>query len=378
MAVTASYGSRQSGSGGDYARSPAASVRLHGKLWYHDNDVVSFRAREIMSRGGFRDDADWTRNLSLQLRSLGYTETPEASRWMYRRGVGFAISQGMYCSWFDLHGGYFDAAPLMEEIQQLGRLLASASDWDRRSCAQILVVADESACAYAGYRSPLLRQVLLTPQNQLLRLGAPVDHLLLDDLERLDVGPYRLIVFLNAWRLNAAQRRLIQQRLMGQQRHLLWCGAAGWFDERGATPDAAAEFMGIRVRRRDDFREPFALADEHAASLPITRDASRPIVALRAQSDWTALWAPTPALPAATFRGLARQAGVHLFNEQDDVLYVNRSLLCLHANGTGSRTLQFPREVTLIDAVHGRQVANHVRQWSTDLTHGETILFAYQ
>ena len=38
--VTASYGNRQFATGGDYTRSPASSVRLHNKLWYHDNDVV--------------------------------------------------------------------------------------------------------------------------------------------------------------------------------------------------------------------------------------------------------------------------------------------------------------------------------------------------
>ncbi len=41
MLVTSSYGHRQLGRGADYLRSPALSLALRGKLWYHDNDVVS-------------------------------------------------------------------------------------------------------------------------------------------------------------------------------------------------------------------------------------------------------------------------------------------------------------------------------------------------
>jgi hypothetical protein len=39
MAVTASYFNRQSATGSDYQRSPAASLTLHGKLWYHETVV---------------------------------------------------------------------------------------------------------------------------------------------------------------------------------------------------------------------------------------------------------------------------------------------------------------------------------------------------
>ena len=128
MAVTASYFNRQSAKGSDYQRSPAKSLSLHGKLWYHDNDVVSYRAKQLMTQRGFSDDDDWTRNRSLQLKLLGYTGTPEQTHWMYRRGWGFAVCNGMHQAWFDLHSGYFDAPDLMGEIKRLNSL---ASAWKK-------------------------------------------------------------------------------------------------------------------------------------------------------------------------------------------------------------------------------------------------------
>ncbi len=195
MSVTASYFSRQAALGSDYQRSPARSLTLHGKLWYHDNDVVSYRARQRMTELGFTDESNWTRNLSLQLKSLGYTETPAKSHWMYRRGWGFAVSHGMHQAWFDLHDGYFDAPDLMNEVKRLNRLALDARLTKRASIAEVLVIADEASCSYANPRSDILRRALTTPQNQLTRIGAPCDHILLDDLRLADVQRYRLVLF---------------------------------------------------------------------------------------------------------------------------------------------------------------------------------------
>jgi hypothetical protein len=374
MAVTASYHSRAAGTGGDYARSPALSLRLHGKLWYHDNDVVSYRAREIMEQIGFADDADWTRNLSGQLAALGYTRTPQQSRWMYRRGLGFALCHGMYPSWFDLHGGYFDSPELMAEVKHLAGVARRCESMDRSSCAQILVIADEESCSLAAPRTALLRRTLLEPQNAWVRIGAPVDHVLLTDVERLEVAPYRLVIFLNCWRLDRRQRQWIRRRLMNAGRHVLWCGGAGWFDASGDAAGHSQELIGFPLRRRDDSAHPFALQDASGRSPSPAVSSPAGAVARRECGDWTSLWTPTPALPAGTYRELARSAGVHIFHARDDVLYLNRSLLCLHAQGDGARRLRFPRPVSLVDLIHDRLVASRAVHWETVLRHGETAL----
>lgn len=167
--------------GGDYARSPAWSVRLHGKLWYHDNDVVSFLAPQVLGRVGISDGEREERSVRHHLTVLGYTPTVEQTRWMYRRSMGFALASGAYESYFDLHGGYYDHPELMAEVERLNRLAARSARWDRRSSAQVLVVADEASCSYASFRSELLGQALRDTQPRLIKIGAPADHILLGD-----------------------------------------------------------------------------------------------------------------------------------------------------------------------------------------------------
>jgi len=374
MAVTASYFTRASGDGGDYARSPAASVRLHGKLWYHDNDVVSFLARKRLEAMGWRDDdPDWTRSLRVQLRSLGYTETAEKSRWMYRRGLGLALCQGMFQAWFDLHGGYFDAPELMAEVKALNRLAEEAASWDRSSIAEILVIADEASCAWCRPRSPLLRELLLAPQNQLLRIGAPADHILLDDLDRVDTGQYRLVIFLNCLQVTTAQRRTIAGKLKRDGKHLLWCNAAGWFSEKDASTDLCRDLTGFALVRTTGGDASFRLGEE-----TVLKQFSPSGVGVREESGWRSLWSSTADMPAAGYRELARAAGVHLFNARDDVLYACRSLICLHAQDDGERQLRFPVEVQLRDVLTGEQLGVGIRQWTQPFRAGETRLFYWQ
>ena len=293
---------------------------------------------------------------------------------MYRRGLGFALCHGMFPSWFDLHGGYFDGPELMAEVRRLRTVARRCEALDRTSCSQILVVADEEACALAAPKSPLLRKTLLDPQNELIRIGAPVDHVLLSDLQQLDVSGHRLVIFLNCWRLDEKQRLWIRRRMMTEARHLLWCGGAGWFDEQDGCAENTRELTGYRLFRVDDAEQPFALRGdqfEHpfADDSGVARDVAR-----HEQRGWTSAWTPTAALPARVYRELARSAGVHIFNDRDDAFYLNRSLMCLHANADGPRELRFPQPVDLIDLVQDCVVASQSIQWQTTLRHGETVI----
>jgi hypothetical protein len=375
IAVTASYFNRQAAIGGDYARSPAASVRLNKKLWYHDNDAVSFLAKEKLKAAGYRDDnPDWTRNLSIQLSSLGYTDSPEKSCWMYRRGLGFALCHGMFQAWFDLHGGYFDAPELMSEVKILNNLAAKAASWDRSSIAEILVIADEFSCAWCRPRSPLLRELLLTPQNELIRIGAPLDHILLNDLERIDTSRYKLVIFLNCFYVTPDQRSIIDRKLKRDGKHLLWCSAAGLFSDKGSSAKNCQDLTVFNLIRMADAVTPMHLSEDVVRRRLGHANREYDIGVLK-KSKWISLWSRTAAMPAACYRELAYAAGVHIFNEQDDVFYANRSLICLHAKSTGERVLRFPVKVEIRNALNDEQLCKGSQEWKGQFKAGETRLF---
>lgn len=398
--VTASYSNRAFATGADYARSPAQSVRLHGKLWYHDNDVVSFLAPEVMKRVGLGENGDWSTSQLHHLTVLGYTDTPERTAWMYRRSLGFALCNGAYESYFDLHGGYYDDPRLMEEVATLNQVADTAATCDRSSCSEILVVADETSCAYAAFNSPMLEQTLRTTQPAFNKLGAPADHILLDDLPLLDPAPYKLVIFLNCWHMTAAQRAAIREKLMGGGRHLVWCYAPGYFEGPAASLDSMKTLTGFVIARAeqtlplqialcDDHYGPpdtvlgfsgppaqlFYVDDADAQVGGVTPGAAKAVLAVKDMGEWTSIYTVTACLPPSVYRRMAQDAGVHIYNDRDDTLYANKSFLCVAADGAGPRTFRLPHSSNIVDMCTGAVIAAGTNSFTRDFQNGECVIF---
>lgn len=400
--VTASYFNRELGKGADYARAPITSVALHGKLWYHDNDTVSFRYDEL--NAGRKD----RETVARYRKELGVTETAQETIWQYRRGAGFVLGYGIAQSFFDLHGGYFDDPALMAEVRRLNRLLADATKDDCSSVAEILVVSDEASCSYTTFESGFLQQTLQPAQVQLAKLGAPHDSILVDDLALADLKRYKLVIFLNCFHLSDAQRRLIRNRVLNRRRTVLWCYAPGLFNGSATSIEAVRELTGIRlalalkpdrvqarIRLNERGRQ---LGSDTGASLPwighdhvwarlisVQDDAAQALGTLEGRADvvlaskampgWTSVYTLNPVLPASFLRALARRAGVHLYNDHDDALYASRSYLALAADLAGPRRIRLRRRADVLDPFSGERLHRSASAFEQAFQAGEVAIW---
>lgn len=405
-AVTASYHDRDLGRGADYARAPITSVGLHGKLWYHDNDTVSFRYDAMHAAD--RDRATIARHR----KELGVTANAQETIWLYRRSAGFVLGGGIFESFFDLHGGYFDGPELMAEVKRLNGVLGAAKDRDCTSVAEILMVSDEASNAYAAFESGFLQQTLRPAQVQLAKLGAPHDSILVDDLKLVAMDRYKLVIFLNCFHLDNAQRELIRRTALSGRRTVLWCYAPGYFNGATRSIEALRELTGMRivtaatsprVRARMDLRrgshpivddflrsgsgpighehvwvQAAAVDDPTATALGVRQGSQEVALALKSMGSWTSVYTLNPVLPAALLRAMARYAGVHIYNDQDDTLYASRSYLTINADGAGSRTLCFPRSFDIGDPFTGRQLARKTAHFTCALRDKETLLLSLE
>lgn len=399
--VTASYFDRQLGSGADYARAPITSAALHGKLWYHDNDTVSFRYDEINAH---RTDRE---TVARYRQELGVTETAEETIWQYRRGAGFVLGNGIFQSFFDLHGGYFDDPELMEEIKRLNSLFVDGQEADTSSVAEILVVSDETSCSYMTFESSFLQQTLQPAQVQLAKLGAPHDSILADDLGAVDFSRYKLVIFLNCVHLTDTQRGLIRRRVLSGNRAVLWCYAPGLFNGAQRSVAAMRDLTGMRlvmdsnpepVRARIRLNDagmqllsksaasPSVIGHEHvwaqmihvedpdAVVLGRLEGGDKAVLAMKSLADHTSIYTLNPVLPASFFRALARRAGAHIYHHRSDTFYASTNFLCVNADGAGRRNLRFPKPVDLVDPFTGKRRAQNTTQYECFLKDKETLL----
>ncbi len=412
--VTASYGSRGLGDGADYVRSQATSVALHNKLWYHDNDSVSYLYRQVMRKSLPGLSNEQIENTALL---LGAPKDERQTTWLWRRSAGFVLGWGFYGSLFDLHGGYFHDPVLMAEVARHYKMFDDAKRQDRRSCAQILMVSDELSAAYPVYDGiwedrNILPVNLHDPQPIFCKIGAPHDSILTDDLARVNINQYKVVVFLNPYHLTDAQRRLIHDRVLRGGRTAVWCYAPGLFNGGKMSVEAMEELTGIKIAPAKDEKRiapMIGLADGNHPLLGVLRAAgltsmghdraacqlfsvddpaaivlgtlpggTEATFAVKSQSDWTSVYTITAKLPAAAWRALARYAGVHIYNASDDTLYASRSYLTLSAgNRAGSRTICFPHAVDAFDAVSGRTLCENVKEFTRPFQAGETLIVRY-
>jgi hypothetical protein len=239
--------------------------------------------------------------------------------------------------------------------------------------------------------------------------GVPYDIYELHDLAHADFPgrQYRLIVFVNCARISPAAAAGVR-RWRSDGRVMCWTYAAGVTGPEGLDPAREAELIGIRLgwhnRRRNiqvlveaprssgmdrpcgagilpalpdasallarqdagkmpapqaggglDFGTegsvgPVFFADDPAATvLGRLRDGGEAAFALRQHAGWRSVYLAMLNFGPQLLRNLAAFAGAHVWCDSNDVLYANRSILCLHSAGAGAKLIRLPAPAVVTD-----------------------------
>ncbi|MBI3921620.1 MAG: beta-galactosidase [Armatimonadetes bacterium] len=384
-----SYCRRELKGGQSCFRAPILSLTLHRKMYWSDFDPASFKFYE-------KDQAEYAQWKPW----LAVTDTAEEYTYMIRRELGNALANGVNMAHFDLHGGYYDDPLLVEEVRRCRSLRESALQTDRRSCAEILLVVDEDSQHFLTFRNDLSTP-LLSGQLAEMPFVAPYDAVLLDDLDRVDTSGYKLVLVLNAFKLDSTQRRLLGRKLKSGGKHVIWLYAPGYFRSVNGRAEVSgiAEITSLQVSSRHRpsetifavFDKPsrqqipllngeqFVVNDPLSEVLAKRSDAEgEPVVVSKRLKGWTSIYSAVAPLPRTVLRLLAVRAGVHLYHDNpEDSVYANRRYLTLAASTQGGpRTLRLRRRATVVDLISGETVATEANDFAVDFKPSETRMFA--
>jgi hypothetical protein len=210
------------------------------------------------------------------------------------------------------------------------------------------------------------------------------------DLEKLDLRPYKAVIFANTFCIDSRQRQFIRTQVAQDARHLFWACAPGLID--GATSDAEgiSALMGINVvsvhtspasvvvQAADapactfGFEraiEPlFAAADAGATVLGKLQGSEHAGLVRKRLASHTAWFSSMPLRNPQLLRYLLHEAGVHIYDDQDDVIYAGSGLLIVHSAAGGPRALALR---------NGRRIETTLPAactWVFDSTTGEKLI----
>ena len=106
------------------------------------------------------------------------------------------------------------------------------------------------------------------------------------------------------------------------------------------------------------------------------------VVGARAEMGMTPMYLGNPFMSgwvpehAPVLRGVARYAGVHIYDDAGDVVYATRNLLAIHSAAGGTRSLSLPEKVEVMyDLFEDRLAAEDTNHFEVVLKPASTTLY---
>ncbi|MBN8554474.1 MAG: beta-galactosidase [Deltaproteobacteria bacterium] len=442
--------------GADLERGPFLSAALNGKFIMYDNDqyMPGTKQRYIELCEGYRgslSDADFYQQfpqckpeyIDYIFRLSGshnvYRENVNETFSIYKRYLGFTLSSGVAYSLFPFYGKEIDYSPglwsLLGELRKAyesarSLFLTNTLSKTDSSAAEVLVISDEASTFFVNQQISTSEQVALGaqwgPTNHLLnrnlsltrlslrQMGAPYDHILMSDIEKVNPAQYKVIIFLNAFSLSTNQITFIREKFQNNGRTILWNHLAGYATDgkiSAANTDNLVGFHIVTSAPKQSSEHGFQISNFHPIAqkilsnslyqfssnpadvlnmgnlYPYAADGSASILsyypgtlftnmAIKDFGIYKSIWASDANFSSVIYREILRDAGVHIYNEKSDTTYVSQKTFTLHAINDGSRFLKFPKPIRIYDLMSDQELTSGlpVMEFQTPLLKkGETI-----
>lgn len=302
---------------------------------------------------------------------------------------------------------YFDFAYcwyLSPEVQEFFKKLLPIWNLhaDNRTASQVLLVGDWDAPYYAGTEKvrPNLHHIY-QQIRELPHAGAPFDAVATLDLQNPELPEYQVYVFLNML-LPKPEVAAFAEKLRAAGKTIVWLDHAGYLTENGADVAGVKRLTGFEVEAVDEMvQAELELVSDgskngtlYGAHNPVGptlkivdpdaevlgRQYGTPVYARKDHPNGGADYLVSVAtIPRAEWRRIFQKAGVFTYCDDDDaVIYANRSFVMLHLANGGSRTVHFPREARVRLLLPEEQDLGTRKDYTFDAEDRTTYLFHLQ
>lgn len=293
------------------------SIQLHGKLWMAENDTRTYLTTLLKEEStGIDPGGDWyTGGVWLGPKS------EKLSHGLLLKNLGRMLAYGYGGWWFDMWGGWF-SDDVMQDIVKVGmdNGLENKDENEFRFSPEVAVVVDERLSfwdkSYGGFSREIIQN-----RYDLGQTTAPYDLYLRTDIDQIDTGQYKVIWLMGVMDISAEEEKWIGDQKSSMVMHIHKLGTSIYSHSK-----------------EEDFENKYEWSAEELAQL------------------WS-------------------KAGVSLFGQTGDVIYVGRGYGCIHSAEGGWRKLAFPKDVILTDLMDQKVYKTKENSVSIFMEAGQTKLF---
>lgn len=379
-----SYAFRQlGGEGTSHFMSLFGSAKLHGKLWFDENDIRTSLAKGKLGEWG--RPADVAGDIVQQEKELANVIVNGSAQW-----------------WFDVGGNVYGDSALMGRIGNLAKGATEAQKLDRSSADEVAMVVDERSLCYLRVADPLGARLLVSQLPALSRIGAPVGHYLVTDLPLLKD---RKVFFIMTSFAPTAQDRQAIEALKRDGHVLVFLYAPGVYRDGQLDESGMFDLTGIRLRLSreeaalsvkltgghrlaeglegqsygDSQRvSPLCFADDASATVLGTLADGKPGLVVKTENGWTSVVSSAPMLPARLMRNLAQIAGVHTYIDTEDVVWASKRMVAVCVKDGGKRTVRLPKKSNVRDLYSGEVIGRGIASFEAQFAERATRVFVVE
>ena len=315
------------------------TAMLNGKRFLHEIDFRPHDYGEKMKGQGVVDVRAWNSqedDIAGNTREACFALVNHASYW-----------------WFDMWGGFYDDPAVRKRIGEMEKIQERFREDLSPSAAEILYVGDPQSAYYVREADPLYGVGAGTLRNRLAVLGAPVDSYSFNDLRKMDLSQYKVIMLPQTFLIDPDRAAFLREKVCTGGRTVLFTYAPGICDGRSLDAARVRTWAGV----------PFESGKNGISETPM--------------DGWTSVYAyDAKAFTREAFRTICEKAGVHFYVDDCLPVFANGRLLSIHCKEGGLRTVTLPKKVSkVVDLLSGEVVAKRKKSFQVEFASPDTRLF---
>jgi hypothetical protein len=377
------YKNREPG-GHDVIRCAYSTMKLHNKIWFNESDM-----RTSLSNSGMKEEPGTL------------TESIE----VLKRSFSQIYILGLNAYYLTFGHDWYDEPSILNAMERMQNISKAVFMTGSKSNAEIAVIYDEESLFYANTFTHTADDLRF---NALSRMGAPYDLYELDDLLYGRIPKYKVYIFLQAQALTTRERELLKSKIFQENPLVIWLGVPGLLntDRQPAMNReymkelTGFQFISLPPKSKLTATDACAKLFSIKAGEPLYHDISasryytffgveNPETCLAVSSDnvcgaaicnmpgYKSMYISSTLVSPSTLRSLAKYAGVHVYAEADDVIYVSDHFLTIHTSRPGTKTIIFPDNVDIYDLWSEKWIINNKNSLVFNAGEKTTYMFYY-
>jgi hypothetical protein len=253
-----------------------------------------------------------------------------------------------------------------------------------------------------------LLKCLLKDQAPLFNtVGAPMEYYLWEEFKEIDTNRYKLVLFINLFKLSDDDRKFIDGKLKKEGKTLVWFYAPGLYKGKKPSLDNMEKLTGFKFSKTAQFL-PFQAnvsgkntlsefgLDRIASSAQGSKELINPRFYLQGLNEsqilarykngetaagmikfpsWTSIYFGIAPISSTTIQAIARYSKIKIFAASGDAVYFGKDIFGFYSLNEGIKKIKLPEKCNVYEVFHNRFVARDADSFEIYTPKGETFLF---